>query len=387
MADVEGGSFVNVCLSYFIYMIIAVNTRLNKETQPEGYEIFMFSILNHLTEKFPQHKFIYIFDQPYSESYVFAKNVTPTIAGPKTNNSLRLKYWLNYKIPALLRKHKAGVFLNMEGICSLRTKTAQCLLISDLSFLQSSPLIKRPQSRFYKKYTAAFLAKAKAIATVSEYSKKIIADHYKIAADNIAVVHPGVDGIFKPLGWGEQEIIKEKYADGKAYFLCGGNSNLINLLKAFSFFKKRQKSGMLLLITCNTDENFKTAFKTYKLRNEVKLLEDLDKTELSKITASAYAVVYPVLYNDIALPALQSLQCNVPLITSDAGSLPAVFGEAALFVNPESFEDIAQKMMLIFKDEEKAKELVKAGNELMKQYQPDKNADLLMQCILKAANS
>ena len=58
-------------------MIIAVNTRLNKETQPEGYETFMFSILNQLAEKFPQHKFIYIFDHPYSDSYVFAKNVTP----------------------------------------------------------------------------------------------------------------------------------------------------------------------------------------------------------------------------------------------------------------------------------------------------------------------
>jgi glycosyltransferase involved in cell wall biosynthesis len=368
-------------------MIIAVNTRLNKEMQPEGYKAFLFSILDYVTAKFPQHQFLYIFDGPYDQKMVFAKNVLPIIAGPKTNHSLRLQYWLNYKIPALLRKHKAAVFLSLEGICSLRTKIPQYLLISDLGFLQSPPLIKKTQTRFYKKYTAAFLAKAKAVATVSEYSKNVIADHYKIAADNIAVVHPGVDGIFKPLGWEEQEIIKEKYADGKAYFLCGTNSNLINLLKAFSFFKKRQKSSMLLLITGNTDENFKTAFKSYKLRNEVKLLEDLDKAELAKITASAYAMVYPVLYDDIALPALQALTCNVPVITSDTEPMPSVFGEAALYFNPENFEDIAQKMMLIFKDEEKAKELVKAGNELMKQYQLDKNADLLMQCILKAANS
>jgi hypothetical protein len=72
---------------------------------------------------------------------------------------------------------------------------------------------------------------------------------------------------------------------------------------------------------------------------------------------------------------------------SDAGALPAVFGEAALYVNPQSHEDIAQKMMLVFKDEDKANELVKAGNELLKQYQPGKTAGLLMQSILKAANS
>ena len=37
-----------------------------------------------------------------------------------------------------------------------------------------------------------------------------------------------------------RELIKEKYAEGREYFVCIGsaglNSNLVNLLKAFSFF-------------------------------------------------------------------------------------------------------------------------------------------------------
>jgi glycosyltransferase involved in cell wall biosynthesis len=363
-------------------MIIAVNCRFNKEAQPQGYNSFVFSILNHLSKKNPKHQFIYIFDKPYDSSFVFTENITPIIAGPKTSNSLSLQYWLNYKIPTLLRKHKADVFLSMEGICSLRTKTPQCLLISDLSFLQASQHIKKSQTRFYKKYTAVFLAKAKTIATVSAHLKKTITDTYKITAENIAVVYPGIDEIFKPLDWEAQEIIKEKYTDGKAYFLCDANSNLINLLKAFSFFKKRQKSNMQLLITGKTDEAFKKEFNSYKLRNEVKLLEGIHKMELAKITASAYAMVHPVLYDDIALPALQALQCNVPLVTSNSGSLSSVFGGAALYFNPENFEDIAQKMMLVFKDEDKAKQLIKAGNVLMQHYHLDKSADQLINLLI-----
>lgn len=355
--------------------------------QPEGYESFLFTMLDHLAGKFPQHQFLYIFDEPYPAKMTFPKNITAVVAGPKTSNSLRLQYWFNYRIPSVLRKYKADVFVCLEGICSLRTKVPQCLLISDLSFLQPSSSAKKTTARFYKKNMPAFLAKAKVIATASEYSKKAISDQYKIAADNITVIHPGVDDNFKPLDWQEQESIREKYADGKSYFLCSGNSNLINLLKAFTFFKKRQKSSMLLLIAGNTDESFKKELKTYKLKSEVKLLEYLDNVELAKITASAYATVYPVLYDDIALPPLQALQCQVPLVISETGSLPSVFAEAALYVNPESFEDIAQKMMLVFKDEEGAKGLVQAGNELMKQYQLHKNADLLMQCILNAANN
>ena len=367
-------------------MTIAVNTRLNKETQPEGFEEFLFPLLDHLSKKFPQHQFLYIFDAPY-KNIIFPENVTPVVTGPKATSSIRLQYWLNYRIPAILRKHNAGVFVSLEGICSLRTKVPQCLLLSDLSFLNYPELLKKSQARFYTRFTPAFLAKAKSIATVSAYSKKVIADHYKMAAEDIGVVHPPVNAIFKPLDWEEQEIIKEKYTEGKAYFLCNTNSNLINLLKAFTFFKKRQKSNMLLLIAGNTDESFKKELKTYKLRSEVKLLEGLDKAELAKITASAYAMVYPVLYDDMALPALQALQSHVPVILSDAGALPAVFGETALYVNPKNYEDIAQKMMLVFKDEAKANELVEAGKELLLQYQPGKNAELLMQCILKAVNS
>jgi glycosyltransferase involved in cell wall biosynthesis len=372
-------------------MIIAVNTRLRKEEQPEGYKDYMFEILDCLTKKFPQYQFLYIFDKPYDEELRFTKNVTPIVAGPETRSSLRLQYWLNYKIPAILRKHKADVFVSMEGICSLRTKKPQCLLISDLSFLHHPEVLKKTQARFYKKYTPVFLTKAKSIATVSAFSKQVIVDHYKISAGHVDVIRPGIADIFKPVDWEEKEITREKYAAGKAYFLFSGDinrcSNLINLLKAFSFFKKRQKSNMLLLIAGNADESFKKELKTYKFRNEVLLLENVAKEDLAKITAAAYALVYPALYTDLALPPLQAMQCEVPVVAASTGALPSICGNAALYADPRDFKDIAENMMLVFKDEDKAKELVMAGKALVQQYQCDRSADLLMQSILKTINN
>lgn len=370
-------------------MIIAVNCRLNKDEQPEGYENFMFETLNRLAKKFPQHQYLYIFDRPYDGNLSFAENVIPIISGPKTSISLRLQYWLHYRIPAVLRKFKADVFVSMEGICSLRTKKPQCLLITDLCFLQAPQLLKKTQAGFYKKCTPAFLAKAKSIATVSEFSKQVIADHYKI--NDVDVIGPGIDDIFKPVDWNEKEIIKEKYAEGKAYFLFSGNinqrSNIINLLKAFSLFKKRQKSNMLLLIAGNAEETFKKELKTYAFRNEVKLLENLSKKELAKITAAAYALVYPVFHDDLAISPLQAMQCGVPVVCSNAGALPSICGDAALYADAGDFKDIAEKMMLVFKDEDKAMAMVNAGKIRLQQYQVDKQADLLMQSILKAVNN
>lgn len=370
-------------------MIIAVNTRLQKNEQPEGYNRYLFEILDRLTKIFPQHQYLLLFDKPPAGEWHFEKNVLPIIAGPDTRNSLRLQYWFNFKVPALLRKHKADVLVSLEGICSQRTRKPQCLLFCDLSFLQ--PAHKSAKARFYKKFTATFLHKAKTICAVSPYTGSQLASHYGIEKDTITIIPPGISQQFKPLGWEEKETVKDHYADGKAYFLYQGivseQANLINLLKAFSLFKKRQRSNMLLLLAGEADEKFKKELSTYRLRNDVRLLEHLTLAQLAEVTGAAYALVHPVRYTDLALAPLQALKCNVPIIASNTGASPSLLEDAALYIDPENVTNLAENMMLVFKNEDRARALTEAGRKLLNRYDWDKSANLLMQAIEKAVES
>jgi len=94
--------------------------------------------------------------------------------------------------------------------------------------------------------------KAKTVLTVSKFSKRDILEHYRVDPDKISVVQPAARNHFRPLGWEEKESVKAGYADGREYFLFVGGihprKNLLNLLKAFSLFKKWQKSNMKLLV-------------------------------------------------------------------------------------------------------------------------------------------
>jgi glycosyltransferase involved in cell wall biosynthesis len=371
-------------------MTIAVNTGFSGEGQPDDTWNFIFECLSRLAEKHPQHQFVFLFDKLYPENGIFSNNVTTVITGPRSKNTLLWQCWFNYKLPALLKKHKADVLISMDGICSLRTKLPQCLFVPDLTFLQYPKILKISQAHFFKKFMPEFLTKAKSIATVSQFSKSVIVDEYKIDTGKIDVVYSGISEMFKPILQKDKEAIKEKYTEGKEYFLSPGNSgpanNLVNLLKAFSFFKKRQKSNMMLLIAGNPDEHFTKQLQTFKFRNEVRLLENLPNEELAKITAAAYAMVYPALYADFATAPLQAMQCEVPVVSSNAGALPELCGGTALYSDPNDFKDIAENMMLVFKDENKAKELVKAGKIQARLYQWDKTIDLFWQFILKAIN-
>lgn len=312
-------------------------------------------------------------------------------AGPEIKNTILLQYWLNYKIPALLRKHKAEVLVNMNGMCSLRTKLPQSMLVHDLSFLQDPGLLKKTQVRFLKRFTPKFLAKAKNIVTLSQFHRSFIIDQYKVDPGKIDTIYPGIGKIFTPVSFEERELIKEKYAEGREYFVCIGsaglNSNLVNLLKAFSFFKKRQKSNMLLLIAGKTDEQFKQDLKTFKFRNEVKLLENLSNEEVAKVTAAAYAMIHPASYDAFATVPLGAVQCKVPVLCSNTAVMTEFLDNAALYFNSEDLRDIAEKMMLVFKDEDMAKRLVKAGEMQCRDYDWEKTAGLLWQSILKAIDN
>jgi len=368
-------------------MNIAVNTRQLQGDEAKGRADLILGCFSVLAKKYPQHRFIYIFDQAFDQKFI-TKNIIPVVAGPEAKTSLRLQYWFNYKVPSILKKYKADVFVSMDGICSLRTKVPQCLLLDDLSFIDHPQFYAKSILRFNKKFIPKFLDKAKIIAATSESAKEAIIKQYGINEEKILLVYRSAASIFRPIDDDQKERIKEKYTEGKEYFLYTGSvdagKNLINLLKAFSFFKKRQKSSMQLVIAGKAVSGytqFATDLRTFKFRSEVKWLEDISPEEQATLMAGAYAMVYPVFVEDKNSVAMAAMQCNVPAIVSNTINLPNSAADAILRVNPSDFMDIADKMMLLFKDEERRNQLIRAGKALAQDIDPAKTADMLWQCI------
>ena len=231
-------------------MIVAVNTRFLVKDKLEGVRSFTQEVFKILTKQYPEHQFYFLFDQPYSKDFIFSQNVHPLVVSPPKGHPVLWKYWYDIKLPLVLKKIKADVFVSLDGFCSLTTKTPQCLLVHDLGFLHHPEAYKKSHYRFYKRYTPRFLKKAQAIATVSEYLKKDMVSAYQVQPQKVHVVYKGVKESFRPTSFAEQAAIKQKHTGGKEFFLYTGpiqpQKNLNNLLKSISDYKKRQKSEMKL---------------------------------------------------------------------------------------------------------------------------------------------
>ncbi|GAB2837594.1 glycosyltransferase family 4 protein [Ferruginibacter profundus] len=369
-------------------MVIAVNTSFTTADFSDGN--FIFECFSKLALQYPQHRFIYIIDKNFDEKHITSKNISTVITTTPAKSPLVLQYQLNYKIPSILRRHKADVFVSAGGYCSLRTKVPQCIIVHDLSFLHHPELYTKSRGRFYKNNTLKFLAKAKTIVTTSQFLKQQITSTYKTANDKITVAYQGVNENFKPVSWQEKEVIKTTYAGGLEFFLYSGpihpQQNLITLLKAFSFFKKRQKSNMQLIIASTaavTDKELIKSLGSFKYRNEAKVIDQLPAATMAKITAAAYALVYPSIYESFAGAVTEAMKTDVPVIAGNSAAIKDICGDAAVYVNPKDFNDVADKMMLLFKDENKRNELIEKGRQQVDIYNWATAASTIWQSILK----
>ncbi len=61
---------------------------------------------------------------------------------------------------------------------------------------------------------------------------------------------------------------------------------------------------------------------------------------LATLYQRAEAFIYPSLYEGFGIPPLEAMVNDCPVVSSNISSMPEVIGDAAIFFNPLSLEDM-----------------------------------------------
>lgn len=339
---------------------------------------FIFENFCEISKAHLEHTFIFITNKN-SSKFIFSENVIPVSIDFKLNGFIRRLILMNLKIPPILKKYKADIFV-AEKFCSLVTKVPQILVNPDLSFIQQPSFFNKNQKIFYKIFTPKFINKAASIIVFSKFAKTEIIHQYQTEAKKIEVIYDAIIKNHEPVNWERREAIKEKYADGNEYFLYAGiigeENNLIDLLKAFSLFKKRQRSSMQLIFAGKAGKNYEKFIKSlnlFKFKKEIKVIENLSSEKKAEISSAAYAMINPSIFESNANAEVNSIKLDVPVLISSKGVLQEICGEASINFDGTNPADIAEKMMLIFKDEQLRKQLIEKGNGLLKKINAEKS--------------
>ena len=83
--------------------------------------------------------------------------------------------------------------------------------------------------------------------------------------------------------------------------------------------------------------------------------------DLRLLLAGALALVHPATYEGFGLTPLEAMAAGTPVISSDAGSLPEVVGDAGLLVGPANSEAWAYAITRVAADQDLRDQLIEAG--------------------------
>ena len=370
-------------------MTIAVNTRFLLKDRLEGIGWFTYETLQRLVEWHPEHQFIFFFDRPFDQKFVFGKNVKPVVLFPPARHPFLFYLWFEFAVSNALKKYKADVFLSTDGFLSLKTDVPTLLVIHDLAHVHFTNQVKFWEQKYYNYFMPKFAKKARRIATVSEYSKQDIHQQYDIPLAQIDVVYNGVRPAFKPLNEQAKEVVKAKYSEGQDYFFYIGavhpRKNIHRLITAFDQFKQQTQSPTKLLIAGRFAWHtgvVKDAYDQATFQKDIQFLDYVPGAEVPLLMGSALGFVYISLFEGFGIPLLEAMHCEVPIITSAVTSMPEVVGKAAILVNPASKEDIKKAMCSIYQQPQQRQQLIDFGKIQRDQFSWEQTAKKLGASLL-----
>jgi glycosyltransferase involved in cell wall biosynthesis len=369
---------------------IVVNTRLLIQNKLDGIGWFSYQTLKRITQNNPDVHFVFLFDRDYSEEFVFSDNITPLVIGPRARHPFLYYTWFHLSVKNVLNRMNPDLFLSPDGFLSPGAKCKQLPVIHDINFLHNPNDLKYLTSKYYNHFFPKYAKLGTRIATVSEYSKADIVENYHIDANKIDVVYNGINEGFGPLSDSSQQIIREKFSQGKPYFLFVGSQsprkNLNRLIAAFDVFKEQSQSDYKLVLVgavYSSEGDVKRVIDKSKFKNDIIFTGRQPQEELEKIMASAFALAFVPYFEGFGIPIVEALQCDTPVICSNTTSMPEIIGDAGLLVNPYEVNSISNGMLELFHNNSLRNQLIHKGKVRKNLFSWDKSADLLWNSITK----
>jgi len=264
-----------------------------------------------------------------------------------------------------IRSSDAEVFYSPSFMPPLRSRIPFVFTIHDLMHL----FYYTPWHRlYYQQVIARLAAKAQQIITVSHFSKKQLVELLGIDERLVTVVYNGVDEIYRRN--------TEAFRSEAPYFLYVGNrrknKNIPAMLTAFAH--AAIPMDFMFFLSGHGDETLCTRIAQLGIEKRVRFLGRIPEAELPKLYKGAYATLFVSLMEGFGLPIIESMASGTPVLTSTAGPLPEVAGDAALCVDPHSVEAIQAGIEALVNDSDGYRDFQQKGTQRSAQFTWDRTA-------------
>lgn len=290
-----------------------------------------------------------------------------------TFNSLTYADWEQVSLPRAIKKVGLDLLHCTCNTGPVFSSVPMMLTLHDIIYLENLNFKGSNYQNFGNIYRRIVVPKVvercELIITVSEFEKKLIRERLEVPEEKVKVIYNGISKRFFDMPTPERlNEFKRKYQLPSEFMLFLGNlapkKNTINVLKAFASYCRKVKQPLPLVVLDLEKKEMVRMLRDIKaswcLKNFI-FPGYIVPSEMPLMYNAASIFLYPSLRESFGMPILESMASGTAVITSNTSSMPEVAGDAALYVDPFSVDDMVKGIMLLCENEQLRNNLVTKG--------------------------
>lgn len=283
---------------------------------------------------------------------------------------------LRVPLPLELFTDAIDLFHGTDYLLPPLRRTKGIITVHDLSFFLLPEAADPRLARFLQRALPRSLARADMVVADSERTRRDLLGLFTLDPERVVTVPLGVSPRFRRVTEpAALEAVRRRYHLPAAFVLFVATieprKNLVRLVEAYDLLRRELRQAPPLVLAGGAGWRNEPLFQriaSLELEDAVHFIGFVREEDLPALLSAATVFVYPSLYEGFGLPPLEALACGTPVVATTAGALPEVLGSAALLVDPEDVQALAEALHRALTDEEVRLRAATAGPEQAARY-------------------
>jgi glycosyltransferase involved in cell wall biosynthesis len=274
-------------------------------------------------------------------------------------------WWQQVQLRTEATRDRLDLFFAPGYAAPLRLPIPVVVAVHDVSFAAHPEWFAAREGLRLRWLARRTAQAAKAVITISEFSRCEIIEHLGVNDTRIRVIPPGIS---------PPPRSQALDAKGPSVLFVGSIFNrrhVPDLIRAFTPIARRHPSISLDIVGDNRSfphEDLSGIVAAEQLEGRVRLRSYVDDRELGALYASARAFAFLSEYEGLGLTPLEALATGVPPVLLDTPVAHESCGAAALYVKPGDVAATTQALELLLFDEATRARLVQAAPRVLERY-------------------
>jgi len=273
-------------------------------------------------------------------------------------------WWEQARLPAAARRDSLDVFFAPAYTAPLMLGVPLAVTIHDLSFVAHPEWFRRREGMRRRMLTRAAARRARAVLTVSEFSRREIVDRFRVPEARVHVI---------PHGAAARPVQQPGTSEPMVLFVGSifNRRRVPDLIRAFARLSRKRRDVTLEIVGDNRShphQDLARIIDEEGLGGRARWRAYVSDAELHGLYARARAFAFLSEYEGFGLTPLEALSAGVPSVLLDTAVARETCGDAALYVPANDVPAVAAALDRVLFDPDVRARLLASAPAVLARY-------------------